>query len=143
MRVEAVQPGRIVDQNAMARRGVVGPFEQQIEQRGGVRKCIATGVRPVARPHAPFRRGGDKSVSERGDVLVMRWTSLRGLVRRRQLDPGVAGVEESQQGLKSRMIGRDRLQELAVMVDDQRNRQSRKYVFISCEVAAIELHLNV
>ena len=29
------------------------------------------------------------------------------------------------------------------MVDDQGNRQPRKYFFILCEVAAIELHLNV
>src|SRR3984893_8023797 len=112
----------------MARRVIVGPFEQQIEQRGGVGYDTATGVRPVARPHAPFRRGGDQSAGERRDVLVMRRTRLRGLVRSRQLGPGVAGVEESQQAPKSRMIRRDRLQELAVMVDDQRNRQSRKYV---------------
>ena len=100
-------------------------------------------MRPVARPHHALGRVLHERSCQRADILVFRRAGLRGLVRRRELDPAAAGVDQPQQAFERRMVGRHRFQELAGVVDHELARQALDLRFVLRQLAAVELDIGV
>ena len=110
--------------------------------RRAARACD-TGVRPVARPQHALGRLLDQCPGQAADVLVLRRAGLRGLVRRRQLDPAAAGIDKAQQRPKLLGVRRHRIEKLADVVDDELARQALDLRLVLRQVAAVELDVGV
>src|SRR5690606_30049354 len=84
-----------------------------------------------------------KHLRERPDIIVQRWARAGGLIRRGQLHPRTAVVEQSAQDEERRVIRRHRLKKLADMVDHKRALECLERVFALGQLAPIELQLHM
>ena len=100
-------------------------------------------MRPVARPYAALRVGLDQRLGQYADIGVVWWSEFGGFVWRGEFDPGVAASQQTEQSLEPGMAGRHRLEKLSVVVDDERHRQPRQRLFMTRQLAAIELQLDM
>src|SRR5260221_14784851 len=100
-------------------------------------------MRPVARPEHALRRRLYQRLRENADVLVARRPALRYLVRRGELHPAAARVDEPEQRLERGMLRRHGLEELADMVDDEAPGEAQDLRFALGEGTAVELHHGV
>src|ERR1700693_6313163 len=107
--METIKLRRIVDQNAATSRIVGYPFPKQVEKLAGVRRRVAVWMRPVAGPEAPIGSRRGQRLGEDADVVVAGRPDLGCLIRRRELDPGVAPFEQTKQAEESGVVSGDRL----------------------------------
>ena len=91
---EAIQFGRVVHQDALARRGAGDKVAELIEQGGGVGHRIHPGMRPVCSPQTTFRYRGDQRPHV--GFRVGEWRAGRGHPIGAGLDPGVAAIQQAQ-----------------------------------------------
>ena len=121
------------------------PVEQQVEQIL-VRRALLLRhrrMRPVRRPQHALGRLLHQRLGQAADVLVLRRAGLRGLVRRGELHPAAAGIDKIQQRTKLLRVGRNRLQKLAGVVDDELARQALDLRLVLRQLAAVELDVGV
>lgn len=115
---EPVNFCRIADQYCLPYRFAARPLVDQVEQRRIIRQVrLQRWVRPVGGEQHALGRCADELLRRRSGIRIGRRPGLRAMVRRRQLDPAAAAIDQSAQGLPCRVIGRDRLPEPADMVD--------------------------
>ena len=100
-------------------------------------------VRPVARPQAPLGVAARDQARDPGDVVVARRPAARAFVRRRDLDPARAGVEQPAERAQRLAVGLDRAHESADVVDHQAARQAAQHRFVQRQLAAVELQVDV
>ncbi len=77
------------------------------------------------------------------DIVVARCAGSRRLVRRGQLHPCVAAIEQASQCEEGRRIRRDGRQELARVIDDDTRRQPRQRRLDLAQRAAVELQVDM
>src|SRR5436190_19032648 len=105
--LKAIELRWIVGEDALARRFVRRPIEQQVERIGvvGRLRLARRRVRPVARPHHALRRVLHQGSCQTADILVLRCACLRRLVGCGELHPATAGINKVQQRTKFFGIG--------------------------------------
>src|SRR4029079_8630534 len=87
---KAVEGLRVLDEDALAGRGIRRPYRKQVEQQSIVGLGLLGWVRPVAAPYHTLGRGLDVGLREVRDIGIVRWSDLGVLVGAGQLHPRFA-----------------------------------------------------
>jgi putative copper resistance protein D len=99
---KVVEPRRIVDEDAPARRLVAHPLVEQLEQMPGIGHLVVHAwMRPVAAPNQALGVGAHQRFEERPRVRIIR-RPLTHAVGAGHLDPAAAVANEAQQALEAR-----------------------------------------
>src|SRR6185369_9686858 len=98
---KAVEPGGVVDENALLRGLIRRPRLKQLEQMSGVGHfAFDARMRPVAAPYQPLRIGLHQRFMKRPRVRVIRCL-LAEAMRARQLAPAPAFSDAAKQALEA------------------------------------------
>src|SRR6478752_6152904 len=98
---EAVEPGGVVDENALLRGLIRRPRLKQLEQMPGVGHfAFDARMRPVAAPYQSLRIGLDQRFMKRPRVRVIRRVPAEAM-RTRQLAPAPAFADAAKQALEA------------------------------------------
>ncbi|SOY98191.1 hypothetical protein CBM2618_B130082 [Cupriavidus taiwanensis] len=115
-RVKAVEPGRVVNENALQQHGRAGPARQLVQCAPCIRLAEgldlieiagaagrAAGMRPVRRPHQAVWPGLDQRHGKFGNVVKIG-SAMRCAIRRRQLYVRVAALHQLDHAGECRLL---------------------------------------
>src|SRR6185312_10269536 len=100
-------------------------------------------MRPVRRPEHALGRPLYQRLRQPADIFVLRRPGLRGLVRRRELDPATPRIDQVEKALELLGIGRYGFQELSRMVDHELSWKALDLALVLRQLAAVELDVGV
>src|SRR5215831_13021984 len=140
---ESIERGGVLYQDKRARRGVWSPFGEQVEEDRIVRLFLLSRVWPVARPYHPLWCSFNVSPSNRNRVGIAGWPDLAILIGARQLDPGLALVDELADRLEARIVQRIGLRETAKVIEHNWGRNAQQQILDPGDLLTFHVNLDM